>query len=576
MERRILMLRIIMIFIFGSAMCLSTSAQNYVAPAVTISKDKVKIDGKVFYSHIVLERQTLYSISKAYNVSIDDIYKYNPAIKENGLRKNDIINIPVEEVVQQHKTVEVDETAEVEPTQQQPAPEPQVQQTNYGGIQHKVKWYEDLNSIATKYGVSEEAIMKANGMKDRKVKSRQILTIPSMNEYAETTSEESVDANESELDDINVDVEEDNNIEQYASDSTFIEDFFANYWKAPVNATLILPFKATGKTSSKNHMDLYSGVLLASREMKENDIEVHLNVFDIAANVSSIPAEALKNSDLIIGPVSTDDITKIYNISGGGTPIISPLDQKVEKLASSYINLIQAPASQYAQFNDIAQWVTEDAQLGDRIIVIYEKEARQNDAGRVMRAIIDMNEVKYTPFSYSILEGRDIQGRLEAIMTTNGINRVVVASESEAFVNDAVRNLNLIVHNKIPVILYAPAKIRTFETIEVENLHNTSLHASLTYNIDYDDKKVQDFIRKYRAMFGTEPTQFAFQGYDIAKYFIGLASKYQKGWISHLEEENADMLQNTFKFTPNTEGGYINNGIRRIIYGKDYQIEEVL
>ena len=187
-----------------------------------------------------------------------------------------------------------------------------------------------------------------------------------------------------------------------------------------------------------------------------------------------------------------------------------------------------------------------------------------------------MNEVKYTPFSYSILEGRDIQGRLEAIMTTNGINRVVVASESEAFVNDAVRNLNLIVHNKIPVILYAPAKIRTFETIEVENLHNTSLHASLTYNIDYDDKKVQDFIRKYRAMFGTEPTQFAFQGYDIAKYFIGLASKYQKGWISHLEEENADMLQNTFKFTPNTEGGYINNGIRRIIYGKDYQIEEVL
>lgn len=576
MERRILMLRIIMIIIFGSAMCFSTSAQTYVAPAVTISKDKVKIDGKVFYSHIVLEKQTLYSISKAYNVSIDDIYKYNPAIKENGLRKNDILNIPVMEVVQQQKPVEVIGKAEVEPTQQQPEPEPQVQQTNNGGIQHKVKWYEDLGSIAAKYGVSQDAIMKANGMKDSKVKSRQILTIPPMNEYAAATSEESTAANEAETDDINVDIEENNNIEQYASDSTFIEDFFAHYWKAPVNATLILPFKATGKTSSKNHMDLYSGVLLASKEMKENNIEVHLNVFDIAANVSNIPAEALRLSDLIIGPVSTEDITKICNISGGNIPIISPLDQKVEKLASSHTNLIQAPASQYAQFNDIAQWVKEDAQIGDRIIVIYEKEARQNDGGRVLRAIIDMNEVKYTPFSYSILEGRDIQGRLEGIMTTNGINRVVIASESEAFVNDAVRNLNLIVHNKIPVILYAPAKIRTFETIEVENLHNTSLHASLTYNIDYDNKMVQDFIRKYRAMFGTEPTQFAYQGYDLAKYFIGLASKYQKGWMLHLEEENADMLQNTFKFTSTPEGGYINNGIRRIIYGKDYQIEEVL
>ena len=40
-------------------------AQEYVAPPVTISKEKVKIDGKAFYSHIVLERQTLFSISKA-------------------------------------------------------------------------------------------------------------------------------------------------------------------------------------------------------------------------------------------------------------------------------------------------------------------------------------------------------------------------------------------------------------------------------------------------------------------------------------------------------------------------------
>ena len=73
----------------------TAGAQEYVAPPVSISKDKVKIDGKVFYSHIVLEKQTLFSISKAYDVSIEDIYRYNPDIKENGLRKNDIINIPV-------------------------------------------------------------------------------------------------------------------------------------------------------------------------------------------------------------------------------------------------------------------------------------------------------------------------------------------------------------------------------------------------------------------------------------------------------------------------------------------------
>ena len=84
-----------------SIICLAAShtayAQDYVAPPVTISQDKVKMDGKLYYSHVVLEKQTLYSISKAYGVSMDDIYEANPSLKETGLKKNAIILIPVPE-----------------------------------------------------------------------------------------------------------------------------------------------------------------------------------------------------------------------------------------------------------------------------------------------------------------------------------------------------------------------------------------------------------------------------------------------------------------------------------------------
>ena len=69
-------------------------AQDYVAPPVTVSKEKVRMDGKLYYSHIVLEKQTLYSIAKAYGVEIDDIYAANPSLKENGLKKNAIILVP--------------------------------------------------------------------------------------------------------------------------------------------------------------------------------------------------------------------------------------------------------------------------------------------------------------------------------------------------------------------------------------------------------------------------------------------------------------------------------------------------
>ena len=72
-------------------------AQEYISTPVSISKEKVRVGGKVCYSHIVLERQTLFSIAKAYNVTIDEIYEFNPTLKETGLKKNSIILIPSKE-----------------------------------------------------------------------------------------------------------------------------------------------------------------------------------------------------------------------------------------------------------------------------------------------------------------------------------------------------------------------------------------------------------------------------------------------------------------------------------------------
>ena len=82
------------------------AAQAYEPVPVTISKEKVKIDGNICYSHIVLEKQTLYSISKAYNVSIEDIYRFNPTLKETGLKKNGIILIPSAEAIEERKADE--------------------------------------------------------------------------------------------------------------------------------------------------------------------------------------------------------------------------------------------------------------------------------------------------------------------------------------------------------------------------------------------------------------------------------------------------------------------------------------
>ena len=534
----------------------AAGAQEYVAPPVEVSDQKVKKDGKVYYSHVVQERQTLYSISKAYNVTQEEILEANPGLRDSGLKKNSIIMIPVQSAL----PVKEEESPQQEPTPQQVEQVQNVRESVQASVQkiHVVRWYETLKDIADKYNVSESAIIAANNLKDGKVKNRQKLIIPT-EEYAEILAPE-----------IPEEEEEDMDLETAFDDSHLQEEVAPEYTsKSHIRATVLLPLKATGSTSSRSNMDFYSGVLLAAREIGESGIDLDMSVYDIANGTYGATKNELEASDIIIGPVAAADITRIYTVTQDIKALISPLDPKAEQLCGTYSTLIHAPASRMSQYEDLAQWIKEDLVPGDRVIVISEKEARKGDEGKILRAAIDSAQIEYIPLAYSILEGRKIQEPLEAKMTSEGTNRVIIASESEAFVNDAVRNLNLTIHNKFDVVLYAPAKIRTFETIEIENFHNTNLHASLTYYIDYNDAEVKQFVKKYRALFNTEPTQFAFQGYDVAKYFIGLCAKYGDGWMQHVED--AEMLQSTFDIKP-SGNGYINEGIRRIVYGPEYSV----
>ena len=534
-------------------------AQEYEAPAVEITDQKVKIDGKTYYSHIVLEKQTLYSISKAYNVNIDDIYAANPGLQETGLKKNAIINIPTQTAAEAPKA-KADEPAKVAEAPQEPAGKPL--------RIHVVKWFEDLQTISDRYGVPQESIVAANNLKDRKVKSRQRLIIPDRDfDYTAVVKEVTETLTENE---VKPEAEEDTGEEMITGTEVKEEEIPALENK--VNAMVLLPLKATGISSSKSNMDFYSGVLLAARELSENGADIRLEVHDIANGSFGATKYGLEHSDIIIGPVSAEDITQLYNIAPNIKALVSPLDPRAEPLVSRYKTLIHAPASRTEQYKDVAKWIKEEMMPEDTVIVISEKEARKGDEGWMMKAALDSAGIVYTPFSYSILEGRDIQEPLEAIMAKINVNRVVVASESEAFVNDVIRNLNITIHSKHPVVLYGPAKIRTFDTIEVDNFHNTNLHASLTYYINYEDDNVRKFLMKYRGLFNTEPTQFAFQGYDVAKYFLGLCSVYGADWMQHLETSDKQMLQNLFSFKSGEAEGYSNTGIKRVIYNKNYEI----
>lgn len=553
---------------FVAAICLTAAAgsgihaQDYVSPQVTVTTDKVRCNGRVFYSHVVQERQTLYAISKAYNVTLQEIYDANPTLKleTEGLKKDQILLIPVKGESQQG---DIRETAAAVAD----AAGTQDGQTNHGGeyLIHRVKWFEDLDMIAKKYDVSKEAIMNINGMTSDKVKRKDEIKIPLHPEKWKNTTES---VRESSGDVSGTKTTESATVTVKPEDKphgTFVTK------KHKTSMSLLLPFN-TAKKADSQMMDFYSGVLLASKDLGDAGDMVEMNVYDVAGGSMPVTEDRFSNSDFVIGPVSNADLARTVNACKGRTWIVSPLDPKAEALADTIPNMVQAPSPTDAQIKDMVKWIDNDLETEDKVIVVTQKGvAASGYTSNVLQEIRNYG-LRNTGMSFNILEGRQVMDRLSALMTERGTNRVVVASDSKAFVIEVVRLLYLISSQKKDIVLYSTSKLRTFDEIDVEQLHRLNLHSSVSYHVDYDSKDVQTFLMKYRAVFNTEPSRSAFQGYDLMKFFTTLNTEYGRRWDSADSLEEGKGLQSDFHLVKTSKGGYVNEAVRRIVYSPDYSI----
>lgn len=555
-------------------------AQDYVPTPVTISKDKVKFKGKTYYSHVVLERQTLYSIAQAYGVTVQEIYDANPGL--TVLKKNAIILIPDTAAKGYEKPAETEPAPPVpEPEQTVETPKEQLPEGGY--TEYIVKWNDTLYSIAEKFGVTVESIQQANGLADTKIKKRQVLRIPTPETVAAqqaasaaTTPAAEPVRKEDDSPLTLVEPEEETIPEDTVrTEKPWLETFYEKpgYVRTDIPFALVLPFQK-GTKVSENNVDFYSGVLLAVRELSLREgINADLRVYD----QEELESESqLRGVDFILGPVSRDAIAKVLRIRPDyDIPVVSPLDPKVGTILSSTANVIQVPVSNDTQYADLVHWLQDDYSVGEKILLISEKEAAATDYTTRISARLAHSGLPYKTFSYGILQGRNITNSLMELLSKERANRILIASENEAFVNDVIRNLNVLTHKDYPIEVYAPAKFRNFETIEVEAFHSVRLHVSTAYHIDYTDEEVQHFLMEYRAFCQTEPGPYAFQGYDIATFLLRRVARYGEAWQESLLQLPETMTQLRFEFKRSDNGSMENNGTRRLIYDKDFVVRTV-
>ncbi|WP_309641583.1 LysM peptidoglycan-binding domain-containing protein [Flavobacterium sp.] len=146
-------------------------------------KKIVITERKTEVNHKVTAKETLYSLARDFNVSVDDIKANNAETLKNGLKIGQIIKIPTEKSIDIKQSTSVTEET-VKTEKQKPAvTQTKAAETVAGNaIKHKVEPKETLYSLSKKYNVSVDDIKLQNeDILKNGLQIGQILTIKTNN-----------------------------------------------------------------------------------------------------------------------------------------------------------------------------------------------------------------------------------------------------------------------------------------------------------------------------------------------------------------------------------------------------------
>lgn len=553
------------------------SAQDFVPAPVEISQDKVNVNGEIFYLHKVLPKQTLYSISKAYGVPADAIQKVNPSLTE-GLKAGMLLYIPqaaAAPAVDNSKQPTVEKTSE-KPKAEREKPQRTVKKKKYK--KYNVKWYETLDDVAVKFNVTVEAIIALNDIDTASGKRIRGIMIPDKEFMSSMQSAPSV------KEDSEVTPAAQSETQSIAVIPIELERSSEVYDDGPYVISVVLPLNASRLTDNMNAYaaDFYAGVLTAAGQLKEEGLMEHfvINTVDLSQYSSSwemIADGALKGSELIIGPISERDLQPVASFAKiRHIPVVSPLDLNTASLADGnpYFYLFP-PQSDLALAHQIDKMSGNSLQdTTSSITIIYESGTDSTDLTLETFAELRDNGLQFNTFTYDFLSGRGIDSLMSQSLNPRCLNKVLIPSMNEAFITDALRNLNLIKSSRnYKVEVYGLSRWKNFETIESNYLHALDLRLAMSYYTDFNDSLTVEFINRYREAFNTEPTSFSYQGYDILTFFVKAMNTYGKDFPAAIINERKSLLQSDVLFLPVAPGsGCENRAFKDICFTKGWTV----
>ena len=548
-----------------------------------------------FIVHKVKKKETLYSLSKMYNISIETIKEYNPLINKIGLKRKMKLQIPFfknKEVIDDKPELVNYKTHLVKPkeTKWRLAYEyglkisdlEKINPEIVGGLKvgqqillplgkdsvihdfenemyyYKVKSNENLSVISQKIGISIDSLITYNPrLTNIQPEEESILKIPYQFKG-------------------NFDVKNGLLYERIS----LKDSFFSNNY---LQLVCFLPFKikeiefdSVEKTNiklSKRNLhtistDFYFGMEMAKEFCDSLGIKTKINVIDTQNDLSvineKISSVKWKGINAIIGPLipkNFDFFSK--NIQISDIPIISPLSTKE---IDGDKNLFQSVGRLRRLRRVMMNYIKNEIDSTQNLVII-------TDSINFKIAEEFKKIFSKAHFVESEKSGFVIPELIDSLLVDSLKNQVIFESQNLGLAANVTSLLNSQVGKDRDVQLFSSLRTTIYDNVNISRKHLGNIKFTyLNDNFPRETNERKKFKEKFLKKYGDYPSKESYRAFDVTMDVILRLAYQNKIYSDKIEETN--YIENKFKYLPDRGGGFSNFGFY-ILQNRDYDIIEI-
>lgn len=518
---------------------LNPETRNGLRSGTTLKIPQNKADQKFSRFHTIAKGETLYQLTQLYKVSAEEICLANPGLTASNFKVGEVVVIPPSNASSVSQNTTASNALSV---------------LNKGCREmHRVKRRETLYSIARDYEITTEQLIQANPeMKnpDYKLKKGSFVCIP----YPETARKQPT------------------NQELFPQQS-------GPEKMQQITMGVLLPL--TQKNSEGEKMiEFYQGLLLAVEDLKNQGTSVTVYTYDCGKSVSDMKSAltrpGLSGADIIFGPLASAQIPVLGDFcKQNKIKLVIPFTSQCDEVYKNpYLYLSNVPKSML--FEETYRLL--QSQFANDHFIIWNCGGEKEDD----REFISGLKKKLKAYGISYKEAAAGSDALKAQMSSAKKNIIVPTSSTLKSLNSLTGELNSLKTSapEYRFSLLGHPEWQIYTASQLDNFFRFDTYIYSSFYKNMNKSACGPFERRFEKDFhaGLQNTfpSFGMLGYDLGRFFLLGLSDYGSGFNSKISSLKTAPLQNDFHFQRTSNwSGFINKKTELIHYTPQKKIDVI-